>query len=88
MANGRTRLERETVIVFNEAEPDARVWTTSEVQRRRLERQGWSVTARGGGWEAVLPKTRVAVRKPGKQRELSDEQLAALVLGRPAKIAR
>ena len=38
---GRTRLERETSIIWNEADPMASVWTFSLKEQRRLRKLGY-----------------------------------------------
>ncbi len=59
------RQERETVIVFNEADSSASVWTASESVYRRLKKQGYEPvedTERSARFE--VPKKRVSIRKP------------------------
>ncbi len=70
------RQERETVIVFNEADDSASIWTASERVYRRLKKQGYvpvEDTERSAKFE--VPKKRVSIRKPIST---SNKQLKAL----------
>lgn len=80
---GRTKLERETTIVFNEAEEQAQLWTASTAQVRRWRRLGVDVLPRGGGWCTSLPKHCVRLKNPFKRRVLSAEHRLALARSRP-----
>lgn len=79
----RTKLERETTIVYNDAENEAQLWTASPVQAQRWARLGLTVTEKGGGWLATVPKRCVRVRNPLKRKVLSDKHKAALLGHRP-----
>ncbi len=70
------RQERETVIVFNEADDSASIWTASERVYRRLKKQGYEPvkdTERSARFE--IPKKCVSIRKPIST---SNKQLKAL----------
>ena len=59
------RQERETVIVFNEADDSASIWTASEPVYRKLKRLGYEPvedTERSATFE--VPKKCVSIRKP------------------------
>jgi hypothetical protein len=76
------RLERETVITFNEGESSASVWTASETVYRRLKNLGY-VPTRDDERSAVfeIPKAVVRVLKPRIKRELTERQREALKKG-------
>jgi hypothetical protein len=76
------RLERETVITFNEADSSASVWTASETVYRRLKNLGY-VPTQDNERSAVfeVPKAVVRVLKPRPKRELSEKQREALKKG-------
>jgi hypothetical protein len=76
------RLERETVITFNEAGSSASVWTASETVYRRLKNLGY-VPTRDDERSAVfeVPKAVVRVLKPRVKRELTESQREALKKG-------
>ncbi len=63
--NGKgPRQERETVIVFNEAEDTVSIWTASEVTYRKLRKMGYSPTQdrdRSANFE--IPKKRVVLTR-------------------------
>lgn len=68
MTNSRMRLERETVIVYNEAEDEATIWSASQKTIRRLEKFGFIATE--GTKEAKyfkVPKRLVSLRSPSKR---------------------
>jgi predicted DNA binding protein len=73
------RLERETVITFNEADSSASVWTSSETVYRRLKKLGY-VPTQDNERSAVfdVPKAVVRVLKPRVKRELTERQREAL----------
>lgn len=75
---GRTMLERETTIVFNDAEEGALLWTASPVQVQRWVRLGLDVSAQGRGWRTSVPKRCVRLRSPFIRRVLSEQHRAAL----------
>ena len=68
--------ERETIIIYNEADPLASVWTASEPVYRKLKKQGYEPVEdlERSAWFKV-PKKCVSVRKPIAT---SDKQLKAL----------
>lgn len=75
-----TRLERETGIIWNDAEDDATIWSTSPVQIRRFSRQFGPGTQKGTEcMEWIVPKARLAVRSRRKvdPSNLSEAQKAA-----------
>jgi hypothetical protein len=80
----RTKLERESTVLFNDAESDALLWTASPIQVRRWTKIGLTVTPRGGGWQAIVPKRCVRIRSPFINRVPSDKQTAALLGHRKA----
>jgi len=57
--------ERETIIIYNEADPLASVWTASEPVYRRLKKQGYEPVedSERSAWFEV-PKKCVSIRKP------------------------
>ena len=70
------RVERETIINFNEAEPYASIWTASEPMYRKLLKLGYE-PIEGSDRSATfeVPKRFVSVRKP---RKISETHRAAL----------
>ena len=61
------KLERETVIIFNEAEPDASIWTASETMYGKLLKLGYKPTEESDRSATFhVPKRLVAVRKTRK----------------------
>ena len=75
--------ERETVIVFNEAEDSATVWTASEVVYRRLRRLGYfPIEDRERSASFEVPKNEVRLPRPKAKRRISDASLEALKRGR------
>ena len=65
-----TKYERETVVVFNEAEPDAELYTTSQVTMRKMDKlveeyPGFSVSKQDEVSKTyTFPKKYFKVRKP------------------------
>lgn len=78
----RTKLERETTVIFNDGEADAHLWTASRVQARRWERLGLTVSVKGGGWTTSVPKRCIRVKSPFIRKTLSARHKAALFGGR------
>ena len=61
------KLERETIINFNEAEPDASIWTASETMYGKLLKLGYRPTEESDRSATFqVPKRLVAVRKTRK----------------------
>ncbi len=76
------RHERETIILFNEEEDTASVWTASEVMYRRMRKMGYEPTEdndRSATFE--VPKKCVSVRKVRKPKVLTEKQRAASLKG-------
>ena len=70
-----TRYERETIINFNEEEPDAEIFTYNKRWQRHLETKFGIVpteTNSSGGKTYTLPKD--CIRLPQPKRKLSEEQ--------------
>ena len=58
------RIERETIINFNEAEPDASVWTASEPMYHKMLRAGYQPSEDSERSATfMVPKKLVSVRK-------------------------
>ncbi len=74
----RDKIERETVITFNEEEELAMVWTASPKMMKKLQKLGFKGESRGAKESKFfqVPKKVVAIRKELKKRELSDKELA------------
>ena len=71
----RTKLERETGIIWNESEDSAVLWTLSEPIKRKLTRVlGPPTSVRGPCEEWQFPKS--WVKLPRKPRQLSEENKA------------
>ncbi len=71
------RIERETVINFNEVDPNASVWTASESMYHRMKKAGYQPiedNERSATFE--IPKKLVAIRKPRKLSQLQRKNLA------------
>jgi len=67
--------ERETVIVFNEEESTASIWTASEMVYRRLKKVGYvpaQDNERSASFE--VPRADVKLPRPRRKRILSAEQ--------------
>jgi hypothetical protein len=61
------KLERETVINFNEVEADASIWTASEPMYRKLLKLGYTPSEEGERSATFhVPKNLVGIRKPRK----------------------
>lgn len=69
------RREREMVILFNEEEATASVWTASEAVYRRLRRLGY-VPSEDNERSATfdVPKREVRLPRPRRGRAMSEEQ--------------
>jgi hypothetical protein len=79
---GRTRLERETVIVWNEAEEDALVTTISEGIVKKLEKAGHRrIPDIPGLIRYSVPKRCIRIGKLAKK-QLSPDHIAKLRLSR------
>ncbi len=76
-SRGRSLLERETSIIFNDLEGTASVWTFSPVVQRHLQRFGWR-TSGGPAGPFVLPKTKIrfARNRPASVAEVGQRQKA------------
>jgi hypothetical protein len=75
------RIERETVINFNEVEDTAWIWTASEtVYRRLLKRLGHEYLTEDGERHAEFkfPKQFIRLPSPKAQRRLTPEQRATM----------
>lgn len=69
--------ERETVILFNEDEATATIWTSSEIVYRRLLKLGYApIEDRERSATFKMPKREVKLPRP--KREMSDEQKESL----------
>lgn len=74
----RVKLERETVIVFNEQDELASIWTCAPMIEKKLMKMGFHGDARGGreGKYFEIPKKLVNIRKHRKEgRHLSIEEV-------------
>ena len=66
----RTRdslLEIETIIIFNETDDPAKLWTASPKVRKEWESYGFHVVKRYSGWGADVPKDRISYKTLQKQ---------------------
>ena len=78
--------ERETVIIYNEVDSLASIWTASEPEYRRLKKLGYEpVEDRERSASFEVPKKYVSVRKPVAT---SEKQLKALEMARAIAKAR
>lgn len=83
-----TRLERETIIVFNEAEKLATITTNSpSIARKMTSRFGNPLVHKAGSetWEWEVPKAQVPL--PRRKRALSTRTLEAMKAAREKKAA-
>jgi len=80
------RAEKETVIIFNQKEDDAYIWTASDTTYRRLLKLGY-VPIEDGERSAdfKIPKKYVGIRKPAAT---SEKRLKALERARANAKAR
>lgn len=74
----RTRLKRETSIIFNDAEPTASVWTFSPAVQRALARKKWLPKAANVAGPYILPKSCISIRPNRPKVALSQEAKDAL----------
>ena len=59
--------ERETIILWNEKDNTATIWTASGTINRRLRKYGWVPTEEGERHAVfTIPKDRVRLPRPGK----------------------
>ena len=54
--------ESETIILWNELDVPAELWTASPKVRREWESYGFPVYVHGGGWRAYVPKDRISYK--------------------------
>lgn len=88
----RTKLERETVIIFNDEDTTATVGTTSPVVMRRLSRVlGAPKVLWEGSWSWTIDKSWVRLPRKRRKRALAPEKVQAMTealrKGREAKKA-
>lgn len=61
------RLERETIILFNDEEADATIWTASSTVHNRMLKRGWHpANETGRSATFVVPKLRVRLPTQAK----------------------
>ncbi len=78
--------ERETVIIYNEADSLASIWTASEPEYRKFKKLGYEpVEDRERSASFEVPKKYVSVRKPVAT---SEKKLKALEMARAIAKAR
>ena len=75
---GRTRLERESVILWNEAEAMASIWIFSPPIQRLLKRRGWKAQGSDHVGPYWLPKTSITIRANRPKRAISEASISAL----------
>lgn len=87
---GRLRIEKETIINFNEQESQASVWSASESMEKKMIALGLVGESTCGGMKWQIPKGWVKIIKPRNlteaQREALKERGKALSL-RPRPVA-
>ena len=76
--SGRTRLERETSIIFNDEEDTASVWTFSPIVQKALWRKGWRPKADNHAGPYIVPKSTITIRANRPKRAVSQASLDAL----------
>lgn len=76
--------ERETVIVFNEEDQTASVWTASEVTYRRLLKVGYQ-PSKDNDRSAVFEMAKRDIRLPKPKRIISEAQRERLRQVRPRR---
>ncbi len=80
----RSRLERQTSIIWNDAEPTASIETYSPKAQRHLRKLGYEAAQPQGPY--FVPKNQFTIRRPGAKKVISKEHLEALGLkGRVSK---
>ena len=73
------RRERETVIVLNEEEEVARIWTASSVMFNKLKRMGYiAAEERDRSASFEIPKRRVSIRAIDRKLNITPERREAL----------
>jgi hypothetical protein len=85
MKGSGIKSERETIITYNEDEPNAQIWTASEVTDRRLRKLGLQVVEDGERHTVfTCPKRQVRFSKPRMMSENQRKVLAErMKLNRP-----
>src|SRR5262245_29284364 len=74
-----TKFERETVIIFNEAEVKASIWTASESVYRQLIKRGYQpATDEERHATFDIPRREMMLPRPKRKREMSVKQQEAL----------
>lgn len=58
----QSRREAETIILWNEEDPLATLWTASAKVKREWESFGFAVQGKGDGWVVQCPKNRITYR--------------------------
>src|SRR4051794_19572690 len=80
------RVERETIILFNEAEPDASVYTASNTYYRKMISAGHQPSEESAHSATfIVPKKLVNVRK---ERKITDKHRATLAKKAPSLRSR
>ncbi len=54
--------EQETIILWNEFEEEAELWTANPKVRKEWESFGFKPKEHGGGWRCYTPKSRITYK--------------------------
>ena len=79
------RLERETIIVFNDAEDTASIWTASETVYRHLRKRGY-LPSEDNERSAKFEMSKSEIKLPRPKRRMTEERRKAV--GERLKSAR
>ena len=84
----RAKIERETVIIFNEEEDTARVWSASPKMINKLQKLGFKGESRGTVESKFfeLPKKSVSLRKVRTSKNIMSKEALAKCKERMKKI--
>lgn len=75
--NNRSRIEQETTITFNAAEPDALIWSAYSKTITKLRKMGFDPYRKDSGWSYFrIPKQLVSFRSNEKPLENGLRHLA------------
>jgi hypothetical protein len=82
---GRTRLERETSIIFNDAEGTASIWTFSPSVQSRLSSLGHRPNGANVAGPYILEKSLITIRRAKRKSAISQASIDALRKAREAR---
>lgn len=82
MSSGGSRLERETIILFNEEEDTAEVYTASQSIYRKMIKRGYKADEDlKDGAIFYIPKCNIRLPNKGRKRKLQKDQIQKMQEG-------